>query len=134
MEDVTFFHEYCALETSVIRPKYTVYWIHRSTAPWYLFDSSMREVGCIDVVLRYLLLEATSEELSKEEALFDCWNRSWIQGLSNIHGIRVIVKLSGMTHWAEPLERPKSMKKNRIVLKKLGLMIRPDGIWLDGLT
>ena len=66
--------------------------------PWCLFDSSTKEAGYINIALGYLLLEATCEKLSKEEVLLDCWDRSWIQGLGNTHGIRVMAKLGGVTH------------------------------------
>ena len=45
-----------------------------------------------------------------------------------------MAKLDNVTHCAEPLEKLESMRKNRIVLKRLGQMVQLDGIWLDGLT
>ena len=72
--------------------------MQQSTAPWYQFDSSIREAGCIDVALGHLLLKTTSEGLSKEEVLFDCWDRSWIRGFGNTLSIRVMAKLDGMTY------------------------------------
>ena len=47
-------------------------WTQRSTTLWCLFDSSTREAGCKNVALGYSPLEATSEELSKEESLLNC--------------------------------------------------------------
>ena len=57
------------------------YWTQRSTAPWCLFNSSIREAGYKDVALRHSPLEATSEGLSKEEALLNCWDRSSFEAL-----------------------------------------------------
>ena len=71
--------------------------MHQSTAPWYLLNSSIKEVGYINVALGYLQLEATSEKLSKEKTLLDCWDRSQIQGFGNAHGIKIIAKFGGMT-------------------------------------
>ena len=45
-----------------------------------------------------------------------------------------MAKLDSMTHQAEPPEKLKGMRKDRIALEKLGLIMRLDGIWLDGLT
>ena len=44
-----------------------------------------------------------------------------------------MTKLDGVTHQAEPLKRLEGMKKDRIALRRLGLMVRPDDIWLDSL-
>ena len=46
-------------------------WVQRSITPWYLFDSSIKEAGCIDIILGHLLLKVISKGLNKEEALFD---------------------------------------------------------------
>ena len=46
----------------------------------------------------------------------------------------VIVKLDGVIHQAEFLERSGGIKKDRIALERLGLMVWTDGIRLDGLT
>ena len=129
-----FFIKHCALGTFVTRPRCTARWTQRSMAPWCLFDFSTREAGCINVALRHLLLEATYEGLSKKEALLDCWDRSWIRGFGNAYGIRIMGKLGDVTYWAKPLEKPKGMRKDRTALGKLGQMMRPDGIRLDGLT
>ena len=45
-----------------------------------------------------------------------------------------MAKFVDMTYQAELLEKPKSMRKDRIVLERLGLIIWPDGIRLDSLT
>ena len=102
--------------------------MQQSTAPWCLFNSSMRKADCINVALEYLPLEAINEKLSKEEALLNCWDRSWIQGFGNTHGIRVIAKLDSVTYWAEPPEKLEGIKKDKIALERLGLMVRLDGI------
>ena len=67
-------------------------WTQQSTAPWCLFDSTTREVGSTDVALGHSLLGVTDEELGEEEALFDCFNRSWIQDF-------------GDAWWRDPLSR-----------------------------
>ena len=108
--------------------------MQRSTTPWYLFNSFTKEIDCIDVVLGHSQSEVTCEGLSKEKALFDYWDRSWIQGFGNAHNIRIIAKLGGVTYCAKPLKRPKNMRKNRTALEKLGQIVRLDGIWLNGLT
>ena len=103
-------------------------------APWCLFDSSMREASCINVALGHSLSKATSERLSKKEALLDCWDGSWIQGFGNVYSIRVIAKLGGITYQAKSPEKPEGMRKDKTALKRLGQMVWLDGIWLDGLT
>ena len=94
----------------------------------------MREANYINIAIGHLLLEVTSEGFNKEETLLNCWDGSWIQGFGNVHSIRVMAKLGGMTHQVELLEKPEGIRKNRTVLGRLGLMVRPDGIWLDSLT
>ena len=108
--------------------------MQQSTAPWYLFNFSIKEVNCTDVALGYSLLEATSKGLSKKKALLNCWDGFWIQGFGNAYNIRIIARLDSLTHQAKPLEKLKGMKKDRTILRRLGLMIQPDNIWLDGLT
>ena len=99
-----------------------------NTTPWCLFNSFTREADCIDVALGHSPSEVTYEKLSKEEILFDCWDRSWIQGFGNAYDIRVMAKLSGMTHRAKPSKRPKDMRKNRTVFGRLGQNVRLYGI------
>lgn len=41
-------------------------------------DSNIKEVGNINIIQKHLLLRVTGKKLDKEEALFDCFNRSWI--------------------------------------------------------
>ena len=53
-------------------------------APWYLFDSTIREVGSINVALGHSPLEAIDKRLSEEKTQIDCFNGSYIQGISNI--------------------------------------------------
>ena len=57
--------------------------MQQSTASWCLFDSTTKEVGSTDVTLGYLPLGATDKGLGEEEALYDCFNGSWIQGFGN---------------------------------------------------
>ena len=57
--------------------------MQQSTASWYLFDFTRRKVGSTNIVLRYLSLEAISKRLDEEEAQFDCFDRSCIQGFGN---------------------------------------------------
>ena len=52
-------------------------------APWYLFDSTIKEVGSTDIALGHLQLEITGKKLGKEKAQFDCFDRSYIWGLGN---------------------------------------------------
>ena len=134
MEDVTLLHKQYALETSVTRPRYTARQTQWSTTPWCLFNSSTKKAGCIDIALGHLPLEVTSKRFSEEETLLDCWDKSWIQGFGNAYGIRIMAKLGGVTHQAKPSEKPRGMKKNRTALGRLGLIVQPDGIRLDGLT
>ena len=75
--------KHCALGTSVTRPRCTARWTQQSTAPWCLFDSTIREVGSINVALRYSPLEATGEGHGEEEAQFDCFDGSCIWGFGN---------------------------------------------------
>ena len=128
------FIKHCVLGTSVTRPRCTARWTKRSTALWCLFDSSTRKAGCIDVALEHSPLEATCEGLGKEEALLNCWARSWIRGFGDAHGIRIMAKLGGVTHWVKPPKRPRGMRKDITALERLGQMMRPDSIRLDGLT
>ena len=44
-----------------------------------------------------------------------------------------MAKLDGMIYQIKPLEKLESLKKNRSLLEKLGLIIQVNGIWLDGL-
>ena len=48
-------------------------------ASWSLFNSTTREVGSTDVALGHSPSEATDKGLGEEEALFDCFDGSWIQ-------------------------------------------------------
>ena len=105
-----------------------------SMTPWYLFDSSIREAGYIDVALGHLLLEATNKGFSEEKALLNYWDKSWIRGFGNAYSIRVMAKLGGVTNQVEPPKKPEGMRKDRTALGRLGLMMRPNGIQLDGLT
>ena len=52
----------------------------------------------------------------------------FIQGFSNIYGIRVMMKFDGITYQAKLPKQSKSIKKDRITLKKLDLIMRPDNI------
>ena len=131
---MTLFYKHYALETFITKSRCTTRWTMRSTFPWYLFNSSIKEAGYINVTLGHLPSERTSKRLSKEEASFDCWNISWIWSFGNAHNIRIMAKLGGVTHWAEPPERPEGMRKNRTALGRLGLIVRPEDIRLDGLS
>ena len=95
---------------------------------WYLFDFSIKEAGCINIALGHSLLEATCDGFSKEKTLFNCLDRSWIWGFGNVYGIKIMAKLGSVTHQIKLLEKPEGMKKDKIALKKLGLIVRPDGI------
>ena len=56
------------------------------------------------------------------------------KAFGNIYGIRVIAKFGSMTHQTKPLKKPKSMRKDRTALGRLGLMVRFNSIWLNGST
>ena len=45
-------------------------------ALWYLFDSTTREVGSINIVLGFSLLEAISKRVGEKNALFDYFDKS----------------------------------------------------------
>ena len=45
-----------------------------------------------------------------------------------------MAKLGGVTYQAELPEKPQNMKKNKIAWGRLGLIVRLDSIWLNGLT
>ena len=45
--------------------------------------STTREVGSTDVTLGHSPSRATGKKLNEKEALLDCFDRSWIQDLSN---------------------------------------------------
>ena len=96
-----------------------------------MFDSSIKEASYINIALAYLLLETTSERLSEEEFLLNCWDRFCIQGFGHAYGIRIIVKLGDVTYQTELLEKLGDIRKNRTALGGPGLMVQTDGIWLD---
>ena len=52
-------------------------------APWYLFDSIIREVGNTNIALGHSPLKATGKEFCEEEAQFDYFNESCIQSFGN---------------------------------------------------
>ena len=60
----------------------------------------MREVSSTNIALGYLLLEATGKGLGEEEAHFDCFNGSCIQGFSNARH-----QGYGKIQWHNPLNR-----------------------------
>ena len=76
-------HKHCALEISITKPKCIARLTQQSMAPWYLFDSTTREVSSINVTLGHLLLKVTSKRFGKEEAYFDYFDRSYIRGFGN---------------------------------------------------
>ena len=88
------------LGTSVTRPRCTARWTQQNTAPWYLFDSTMREVGSTNVALGYSPLEATDEGLGEEEAQFDCFDKSCIRGFGDARHYDY-----GKTQWCDPSNR-----------------------------
>ena len=69
-------------------------------ALWYLFDSTTREVGSTNVALGHLPSEATDKEFGKEEALFNCFNGSWIQDFGDAQ-----YQGYGKTQWRDPSSR-----------------------------
>ena len=97
---------------------------------WLLYKRSWLHWCCS----RAFTIRATYEEFSEEEALLDYWDGSWIRGFGNVYNIRIMAKLGSMTYQAKLLKRPEDMRKDRTALRRLGLMVRLDGIRLDGLT
>ena len=71
-------YKYCALRTSVTRPRCTARWTQQNMASWCLFDSTTREVGSTNIVLRHSPLEATGKRLDEEKAPFNCFDGSCI--------------------------------------------------------
>ena len=53
-------------------------------ALWYLFDFTIKEVDSINIALGHSPLEVTGKRLDKEEAQFDCFDRSCIQAFDNV--------------------------------------------------
>ena len=47
-------------------------------APWYLFDSSMREVSSTNIILEHLPSKTTGKKPIAEEALLNFFDRSEI--------------------------------------------------------
>ena len=58
-------------------------WTQQSTAPWCLFNSTTGEVGSTDVVLGHAPSGVTDKGLGEEEALFNCFDGSWIRDFGN---------------------------------------------------
>ena len=52
-------------------------------APWYLFDSTIRDVNNINITLGHLLWETTCKKLGEKEALFDYVDGFWIWDFGN---------------------------------------------------
>ena len=48
-----------------------------------MFDFIKREIDNINIVLKYLLLEATGKKLNKEKVLFNYFNKFWIEDFGN---------------------------------------------------
>ena len=45
-----------------------------------------------------------------------------------------MAKLGSVTYQVEVLEKLEGIRKDKTALKRLGLIVRLDNIWLDGLT
>ena len=58
--------------------------MQQSMAPWYLFNSIIREVNKTDIVLGHLLLEVIGKRLGEEKAQFDCFDKFYIRDFGNI--------------------------------------------------
>ena len=61
-------YKYCALRTSMTKPKYTIYWMQQNTAFWCLFDFTIKEVDSTNITLEHSLLKATSKKFGEEKA------------------------------------------------------------------
>ena len=57
-----------------------------------------------------------------------------IRGFGDAYGIRIMAKLGSVTHGVKRSKKLGDMRKDRITLGRLGRMVRPDSIRLDGLT
>ena len=77
-------YKHCALETSMTRPRCMAHQIQQTTASWYLFDSTLREIGSTSIVLGHLLLEAIDKRLDEEKTHFDCFDKFYIRNFSDI--------------------------------------------------
>ena len=75
-------------------------WTQQSMAPWCLFDSTTREVDSTNIALGHSPLGITDEGLDKEEALFDCFDGSWIRDFGNARH-----QGYSKARWRDPLSR-----------------------------
>lgn len=57
--------------TSITRPNCMARWTQQRYTPWCLFDSCTKEVYSTDIALGHSILEATSEKLGDEKAVFN---------------------------------------------------------------
>ena len=58
--------------------------MQQSTAPWYLFNSTTREVSSTNIALEHSPLETTGERLGEEETQFNCFDKSCIRSFGNV--------------------------------------------------
>ena len=75
-----------------------VRWTQQSTAPWCLFNSTIREVDSTNIALGYSLLEATGKGLDEEKTQFNCFDGFYIRGFGNTKH-----QGYGKTWWRDPL-------------------------------
>ena len=74
--------------------------MQQNIAPWYLFNSTIKKVGSINITLKHSLLEVTGEGLGKKEVQFNCFDRFYIRGFDNIQH-----QDYNKTQWCDPLNR-----------------------------
>ena len=67
---------------------------------WYLFDSTIREVGSINIALGYSLLNITGKRLDKEKLTLITLTNLISEALV-MHGIKIMANFNDMTHLIE---------------------------------
>ena len=87
--------------------------MQQNIALWHLFNSIIIEVSSTDIILGYLLLEATSKSLGKEEVLIVRTNLR--SDILTMLGIKIITKLDVIIYLAKFKDKPEGSKKNRKV-------------------
>ena len=57
--------------------------MQQNMAPWYLFNSTTKEISNIDIALGHSSLDAIDKKLDKKEAQFNCFDGFCIRGFDN---------------------------------------------------
>ena len=74
--------------------------MQQSMTHLYLFDFITRVVDSTNVALKHLPLKGTSKKLSEEDAIYNCFDRFWIQDFGNAW-----LQSYGKIQWHDPLIR-----------------------------